>query len=55
MQSYDRKEFVVELFGHMRVALGVTEAQARPALHLHLILFCGLSLNLLKKCAVLRI
>ena len=37
MQSSGRKEFLVGLFGHTCGALGVTEAQGRSALHLHLI------------------
>ena len=49
MQSSGRKEFVVGLFGHMCGALGVTEAQAISALHLHSILSGGLSSNMLEK------
>ena len=49
MQSSSRKEFVGGLFGHMCGALGVTGAQARSALHLRLILFGGLSPNMLEK------
>ena len=47
--TYFMQSSTVGLFGHMYSALGVTEAQSRSSLHLHLILFGGLTPKLLEK------